>query len=604
MKKYLNLNLIELIISTLLFIIAQFISNNHLLLIISYLIITYKIYIISIKQLLNKNIFNEYTLMILASLGAFYIGEYNEAVIVMILYSLGEYLSDLAVEKSKESIISLMDLRVEKVHLVKGEKIKDVKLKDVKVNDIYKLFLGERVPLDGVILEGKSLLDTAPITGESIPKVVHENDKVLSGCINKDSLLTIKAESTHATTTTTKILKLLEDSNKTSSKTEKFITKFASIYTPIVVLCALILIIFPTILTGSNINIWLYRGLVFLVASCPCALVISVPLGYFCGLGVSSRNGAIIKGSNVLDDLCNIDYLLLDKTGTITEGVFEITKIKTKNIEEKEFLKTVASAEVYSNHPIAKVVKDKWNDNLYSITNFKEISGKGITCKINNKDIILGNKKLLSEYNIECEEVSYAGSIIYLSINKEYKGYMIISDKIKDCNLDLSKLKSVVNKDIIILSGDSKNVVESISKKLKIKNFYSELLPEEKVEKLNYYNNLGSTMFVGDGINDAPALVKAKVGVSIGNISSDAALEASDVVLMNDNLNTIAKIVKISKKTKEKVKQCIVFALAVKFIILLLSCFGLSSIWLAVFADVGTTLLSVLYILTLSLKKY
>lgn len=605
MKKYINEDLIKIIISLILFIMSFFLSNNLsvIVIVIGYILVSYEMYLESFKSIKELDFFTEDTLMILATLGAFYIGCYEEAIMVMILFQFGEYLSDLAVEKSKKSISELMDLRVDIVNLLVDGKTKKVNIQEVKVGEVFKVLPGERVPLDGIIIDGSSAVDTSAITGEVVPRTIRVNDKILSGFINRDSVITVKSTSTYSTTTTTRILDLIENVSDKKSKTEKFITKFARIYTPIVVLIAILLVIIPT-LFGGYFDEWLYRGLTFLVTSCPCALVLSVPLGYFCGIGVASRNGAIMKGSNELDNLCDIDYLLLDKTGTITEGIFEVVKIYSIDRSEEELLSIVASAEENSIHPIALAIKNKYTDKLLPVRNYKEIEGMGITCSVNKKDVLIGNKKLLNEHNIKCSESKEMGTTIYVAIDKEYAGYIVISDKVKEVNKNISLLKGVIKKDIIILSGDNSKNVKEVAETIGISSFYGELLPQDKVSKVMEYKEKGKVMFMGDGINDAPVIKISDVGVSMGNIGSDAAIEASDIVLMSDNINTIEKIINISRVTKRKVKQSILFALIVKFIILILSVLGMTSIWVAVFADVGVTLLSVLNVLTIFWRKY
>ena len=394
---------------------------------------------------------------------------------------------------------------------------------------------------------------------------------------------------------------MIEKSEDKKSNYETFIRRFSKIYTPIVVILAILITLVPTIL-GYDIHIWLYRSLVFIVTSCPCALVISVPLGYFCGIGRASKEGIVVKGARELESLKEIDYLMLDKTGTITEGVFEVTKIDT-DMNKNEFLKIVASAETHSNHPIGKAIKEKYNKELFEVTNYKEIPGKGISCKINNKNILVGNNKLLEDNNIKFTSSEDIGTIIYLAEGKNYKGYLVISDKIKETSKNITSLKEVINKEIIVLSGDNNNIVEDVSKKIGIKKFFGELLPLDKVEKVKEYKNDGKVLFIGDGINDAPVIKTSDVGISVGGIGSDATIEASDAVLMSEDINKVGDAIKISRLTGRKVTTAIIFALTVKFIVLLLAVLGISTILLAVFADVGVTLLVVLYVLTIFYSK-
>ena len=604
MKKYLNEDLIKILISIILLISSFFIQNESIkliVLIISYIVISINMYIKLIKNIKEFEIFDETFLMIIATIGAFFISSYVEAVVVMLLYQIGEYLSELTVSKSKDSIISLMDLRVDMALLDNNGSPKEVQIEKVKLGDIFIVKPGEKIPLDGIVVKGNSYIDTSSLTGESVPKRVRENDGVLSGCINKDGILRIKATKTSKNSTAQKIIELLESYNTNKSNEEKFISKFASKYTKIVVLSTILVVLIPTLL-GANFNEWLYKALVFLVTSCPCALVISVPLAYICGIGKASREGVIIKGSKELENLSDIDYLMLDKTGTITEGIFKVNKIETI-IKEEELLKIVASAEANSIHPIANAIKEEYNDKLYEVTDYKEISGQGISCIINNQKVLIGNEKLLKSNNIEFNKTTDIGTIIYISIDNKYIGYIVISDKIRKENKDLSILKKCIKKDIIILSGDNENIVKDVAKKVKIDKYYAGLLPKDKVKYVNEYKEKGTVMFIGDGINDAPVIKKSTVGVSMGNVGSDAAIEASDVVLMKDNLMKIKEVINISKFTKKKIKQNIVLALGVKFTVLILSLFGLSTILMATFADVGVTLLSILNVLIIFKKK-
>ena len=604
MKKLINKDLLKIIISSLILIITIFIKNNNLkllLLIISYITISYTMYIESFKNIKKGEIFDENFLMIIATIASFLIKNYIEAVLVILLFQIGEYFSHLAVHKSKDSITKLMDLRVENVNVEKDKKIENIPIEKVNINDIFIVKPGEKIPLDGILVEGETYLDTVSITGESVLKKVRKDDSVISGCINKTSIIKVKAISTYKTTTTKKIIDLIENSNKNKSNTENFIRKFAKIYTPIIVLVATLLVIIPSCM-GKELTIWLYRAIVFLVTSCPCALVISVPLGYFCGIGLSSKEGILIKGSKELEQLNNIDYLILDKTGTITEGVFEVTKIKT-NLKEKEFLNIIASVEENSIHPIARAIKKENKDKLKTVKNYQELAGLGISCKIDNKFVLLGNYILLEKNNIKYPKEKDLGTIIYLAIDNIYQGHIIISDKIKESSLNIKELKKFIKKDFIILSGDNEEIVKEVANKVGINLFHGNLLPLDKVKYIKKYQQKGKVMFVGDGINDAPVLKISDIGISMGNIGTDAAIEASDIVLMNDNLLTIATAIKIAKKTKRKVVESIILALSVKFIVLVLGLFGMSTIYMAVFADVGVTFLVILNVLTIFYKK-
>lgn len=603
MKKFLNEDLIRIIISTLLFIISMFLPTpiKTIVLVVSYVFISHEIYMEAFEGLKEKDIFNENFLMILATLGAFAIGSYMEAVMVMLLFETGEYLSDVAVASSKKSITKLMDLRSETVNLFKDGVIEKVSIKKAKVDDIFIVLPGEKVPLDGIVIEGTSYLDTSSLTGESIPRKVTTNDQVISGSINKDSILKVKATSTYKTSTASKIIDLIENSNNKKTNTETFIHKFSKIYTPVVVISALIIAIVPSLIVG-DFKTWVYRALVFLVTSCPCALVISVPLGFFSGIGRASKEGILIKGSRELEKLEDIDFLALDKTGTITEGVFEVTKVESKTLKEKDFITLVASAEVNSIHPIAKAITNYCKEPLEKSTNHKEYSGKGISCTIKDKELLIGNKKLMEENKIEIPKEKTIGTVIYVAINKKYAGCIVIADRIKKSSYALNSLKEDF-KDIMILSGDNEDITKEIANEVKIDTYYNNLLPIDKVEKIKEYQKQGLVMFIGDGINDAPVIKTADIGVSMGSLGSDAAIEASDIVIMKDDLSKIKTAHNISKITKRKVKESIIFALIVKFIVLLLGVFGISTIWMAVFADVGVTLLAILNVLTIMWKK-
>ena len=600
MKK-INEDLIRIIISIVLLALGMIFNENIYLLVISYVFISKEVYFNAFKNIREGKIFDENFLMIIATLGAFYIGEYPEAVLVMLLFSIGEYLSDLAVDNSKKAIVELMDLRSDKINL-KNIGVTDVS--NAKVGDIFVVSPGEKVALDGIIIKGESHLDTSSLTGETMPRSVCKNSEVLSGTINLEGVLEVKATKTFETSTASKIIEILEKSEEKKTKTEKFITKFSKVYTPIVVLLAVFIVIIPTIL-GGNFNTWLYRALEMLVISCPCALVISVPLGYFSGIGKCSKEGILVKGSNILDDLVNIDTIIFDKTGTITEGVFEVTKIFSVNNKDVELLKLAAEAEANSNHPIALSIKKAYGKEIKSkITNAKEISGAGISCIIGEDNILVGNKKLLKYNKIDVEENKELGTIVYVAKNKKLLGYIVISDKIKtNAKESLDKLRNDGISNLIMLSGDAEEVVNIISKKLNLDKAYGNLLPQDKVNILEEYKMKNKTAFVGDGINDAPVIKCADVGIAMGGIGSDATIEASDIVLMKDDLSNLADAIKISKITKKIVLSNIIFAIMFKIIMLVLAILGITPIWLAVFADVGVTIISVFNSLRIFIKR-
>ena len=588
-----NEDLIRILISAILIIISIFLKNFKtaylIVIVVSYVSVSKEVYENALKNIKNKEIFDENLLMIIATLGAFYIKEYPEAVLVMLLFSLGEYLSSQAVDNSKKAIIELMDLRSDKTRLKNGEL---VSTKKVKLNDIIIVNPGEKIPLDGIIINGASHLDTKNLTGESKPLSVKKGDTVLSGTINIESILEINSTSTYKTSTASKIIDIMEHADEKKAKTEKFITKFSKIYTPIVVLLSILIVVIPTIL-GCDFNTWLYRALEMLVISCPCALVISVPLSYFAGIGRASKDGILIKGSNELDNLSNIKTILFDKTGTLTKGVFEVTKI---NGNINEVLKIAANAEAHSNHPIGKSIVSAYNKTLdMKITDYKEIAGLGISCKLNKEKVLVGKIDLLLENNIDVDKIDSVGTVIYVAKNNECIGSIIISDKIKDnAKETLEDLRGELVENLVVLSGDKDEVVEDLAKTLNLDAYHAELLPEDKIKLLEEYQIFGNVAFVGDGINDAPVIKLSDIGIAMGKIGSDATIEASDIVLMNDDLSSITKAIRISKLTKRVILSNIIFAISFKLLMLVLAIIGITPIYLAVFADVGVTLLSVL----------
>lgn len=586
-------DLIRILISAILLIISIFLKNFKtaylIVIVVSYVFVSKEVYENALKNIKKKEIFDENLLMIIATLGAFYIKEYPEAVLVMLLFSLGEYLSNQAVDNSKKAIIELMDLRSDKTRLKNGEL---VSTKKVKLNDIIIVNPGEKIPLDGITINGASHLDTKNLTGESKPLSVKKGDTVLSGTINIESILEINSTSTYKTSTASKIIDIMEHADEKKAKTEKFITKFSKIYTPIVVLLSILIVVIPTIL-GCDFNTWLYRALEMLVISCPCALVISVPLSYFAGIGRASKDGILIKGSNELDNLSNIKTILFDKTGTLTKGVFEVTKI---NGNINEVLKIAANAEAHSNHPIGKSIVSAYNKTLdMKITDYKEIAGLGISCKLNKEKVLVGKIDLLLENNIDVDKIDSVGTVIYVAKNNECIGSIIISDKIKDnAKETLEDLRGELVENLVVLSGDKDEVVEDLAKTLNLDAYHAELLPEDKIKLLEEYQIFGQTAFVGDGINDAPVIKLSDIGISMGKIGSDATVDASDIVLMNDDLSSITKAIRISKLTKRVILSNIIFAISFKLLMLVLAIIGITPIYLAVFADVGVTLLSVL----------
>ena len=609
MKIKFNEDIIKIFISTILFVMALFFKDYKIvyliLLICSYLIVSFEIFINAFKKILKGNLFDENTLMIIATISAFIIGEYPEAVMVMLLFEFGEYLSDLATANSKKSIMKLMDLRSDYVNLKIGDSVEKVDVKKAKIDDLFIVKPGEKVPLDGVVVEGSTFLDTSSLTGESVPRKVEVGDNVLSGFVNSSGLIMVKATSEFNNSTASKIINMLENSNEKKTSTEKFITRFSKIYTPALVLIAALLVLIPTLL-GFDFNEWFYKALVFLVTACPCALVISVPLGFFCGIGRASKEGILIKSSEGIDNLTKIKTIIFDKTGTITEGKFEVREVSCDQILKEDFLKLVAYGEYYSNHPIALSIVKAYGGKIdeRKIKDYQEIGGYGVSVLVATKKLIIGNDKLFEKEGISVPEVSALGTVVYVALDNKYLGYLVVGDKIKDEAINLvCDLNQVGINRVVMLSGDSEDMVKKIASKVNINEYYSQLLPVDKVQKLIDIKKDSFTAFVGDGINDALVIKQADLGISMGFIGSDVAIEASDIVLMHDNLMDIIKAIKIAKFTQKIVKFNIVFALGFKFLMLVLATFGIASIWMAVFADVGVTLLAVLNALRIMKKK-
>ncbi len=606
--------LVRIIISLFLFIIVFTIDNiinlesiiniKHSFIfplsiyLIIYIIIGHDILIKSFKNILKGNVFDENFLMSIATIGAFAILEFAEGVAVILLYQIGEFFQSYAVGSSRKSIAALMDIRPESANLYQNGKFIEVDPEDVKVNDIILIKPGERVPLDGIIIKGSTSVDTKSLTGESKPIDLNINDNIISGSINLNGVIEVKVIKQFYDSTVSKILDLVENAQTKKSKSENFITKFAKYYTPIVVILALILAIIPSVITG-NWSIWIYRALNFLVVSCPCAIVISVPLSFFCGLGAASKNGILVKGSNYLEQMADSNVFVLDKTGTLTKGNFKVSNIITK-YDQNEILELAAICEKNSNHPIALSIIDEYNskfsnsiDKSYNIT---DLPGLGIMAMdSNNNTILIGNEKLLENNNILFERLNYCGTIVYIAKNNAYLGAILIEDEIKKeafefiNYLNKEKIKSVM------LTGDNNNVAKHVANSLKISEYKSSLLPLNKVEEIEkILSKKDVVCYIGDGINDAPVLTRCDIGISMGQLGSDAAIEASDIVLMNDNLNDVITCRKIAKKTLYIVKQNIIFALTIKILVLILSALGVTNMWIAVFADVGVAMIAIL----------
>jgi len=576
---------------------------DMILYVVSYIVVGGDVLIRSIKNIGKGQIFDENFLMAVATIGAFAIKEYPEAVSVMIFYQIGEFLQDAAVEKSRKSISALMDIKPQFANLIKDEKALKVNPDKVLVGDIILVKPGEKIPLDGTVIEGESMLDTSAVTGESVPRRVEPQSEVFSGSINKEGLLKIEVNKVFKDSTVSKILDLVENASSKKAVTEKFITKFARYYTPTVVGIALILaIVPPLVIKDAAFSNWIYRALVFLVASCPCAIILSVPLSFFGGIGSASKKGILVKGGNYIEALKNIDTVVFDKTGTLTEGKFNVNKIEAYNEFSKEqLLEYAAYVESFSNHPIALSICNAYGQNIEksSIANYKEVSGFGVKAEVSGKVVYIGNANFMKQNEIDISKVDLAevfGTVVHAAVDGVYAGYIVISDNIKkDTIKAINELKSIGIK-TVMLTGDSKKPASIVANKIGIDEVFSELLPQDKVQKIEeiYSKRPDSKIaFVGDGINDAPVLARADVGISMGSVGSDAAVEASDVVIMNDELHKIYTSIKIAKKTNRVVWQNIVFAIGVKLIVLVLGALGYANIWEAVFADTGVSLIAV-----------
>lgn len=613
----------KLLIGGILFVLGIFVPKTLFIpklavFLVSYLVIGGDVLLSAFKNILNGQVFDENFLMAIATIGAFAIGEYPEGVAVMLFYQLGELLQGIAVNNSRKSIVSLMDIRPDYANIKVGEGIKKVSPEEIKVGEIIVVKPGEKVPLDGKIVKGVSTFDTSALTGESLPREAKAGDDVLSGFINKNGLIEIQVAKIFSESTVSKILYLMENAGSKKSKTENFITKFARYYTPVVVITALIVAIFPPLLIqGATFSDWIYRALIFLVVSCPCALVISIPLGFFGGIGGASRHGILIKGTNYLEVLNNLESVVMDKTGTLTKGIFKVTEVNAENnIKINDFennkteltkpllLKYAAHIEKFSNHPIAQSIVAEYENSVSKVDenvvkDFEEISGFGIKVNINNHQFLAGNSKLMNLENITFDKKENLGTAIYLAADGKYIGNILISDEVKEDSARAIKgMKENGVKEIVMLTGDNEAIGKNIAEKLGIDKVFTELLPNEKVEKLEEIyktkSEKGKVAFVGDGINDAPVLARADLGIAMGGAGSDAAIEAADVVIMNDEPSKIVTAIKIAKKTKEIVWQNITVAFAIKIVVMALGLFGDATMWEAVFADVGVALLAVL----------
>ena len=607
----------KIIIAFILLLIALLINFNNIwitniIYIISYLVVGLEILRKAIRNIIRGKVFDENFLMAVATIGAFVIGKFPEAVAVMLFYQIGELFQDYAVDKSRKSISSLMDIRPDFANVERNGDVEKVDPDNVKIGEIIIVKPGEKIPLDGNVIEGKSSLDTKALTGEALPRDVVEGEEVISGCINLNGVIKVKVTKEYGESTVNKILDLVENASSKKSKSENFITKFAQYYTPIVVIIAVFLAILPPLIINDEVfSDWIYRALSFLVVSCPCALVISIPLSFFGGIGGASKMGILIKGSNYIEQLSNAEIIVFDKTGTLTEGVFEVQKVEAVGISQEELMKITAYAEHYSNHPISISIKNAYNKEIdeKQIVKVKELSGLGIEAKIGNQAVLVGNEKLMNERKIEYTISNDIGTIVYVAIDGKFSGYIVISDKIReDSVIAIKNLKKNNIKQTIMLTGDKQDVGESVAKELGIDKVYAELLPDGKVEKvenlLKEKSVKGKLAFVGDGINDAPVLAISDIGIAMGGLGSDAAIEAADVVLMTDEPSKIVNAIQLSKKTMRIVKENIIFAISIKVLVLILTAFGISTMWEAVFADVGVSVIAIINALrALKVKK-
>lgn len=599
--------LVRLVLGAFLFVLAlvfDFPKSLELMIYLtSYIIVGGEVVLRAGRNILRGQVFDENFLMAIATIGAFLIGEYPEGVAVMLFYQVGEIFQDMAVNNSRKSIRALMDIRPDFANLKIGDKIRKVSPEEVAIGDIIIVKPGEKVPLDGVVIEGTSMVDSSALTGESVPTKVEAGDIILSGVININAVLTIKIEKEFADSTVSRILDLVQNAGSKKAPTEKFITKFARVYTPVVVFLAIALAIFPPLfIEGATFSQWIYRALSFLVVSCPCALVVSVPLGFFGGIGGASKNGILVKGGNYLEALNNVELVVFDKTGTLTKGVFQVTEIKTEdNVDKEQLLSYAAYAEAFSNHPIATSILKAYGKeiNKSTIENYEEIPGHGVKVIVEGKEILAGNHRLMDKENISFKKVDSIGTVVHIALNKSCLGYIVISDEIKkDSAKAIKALKAMGVKKIVMLTGDNSSVAAKIGEELGLDQVYAELLPDQKVEKLEQLEKektaKGKLVFVGDGINDAPVLARADIGIAMGGVGSDAAIEASDLVIMTDEPSKIAEGIKIARNTRKIVMENIWFSLVVKALILVLVAMGLGTMWEAVFGDVGVTVIAVL----------
>lgn len=572
------------------------------LFIISYIIVGGDVVKRAVKNIFKGQVFDENFLMSIATIGAFFIGEYPEGVAVMLFYQVGELFQSYAVGKSRKSIASLMDIRPDYANVKKGDELVKVDPDEVQIGDIIVIKAGEKIPLDGKVIEGSSMIDTSALTGESVPREVEVGSDILSGCININGVITAEVTKEFGESTVSKILDLVENASSKKSNSEQFITKFARYYTPVVVIIAVFLaIIPPLVIDGATFSDWIYRALAFLVVSCPCALVISIPLSFFGGIGGASKKGILVKGSNYLEALAQTEIVVFDKTGTLTKGVFNVQEIHPEGVSKEELLELTAYVESYSNHPISLSLKRAYGKEIDNgrISDVEEISGHGVIATVDGKKVMAGNIKLMKMMDIPYFKGELIGTAVHVAVNNKYIGYIVIADEVKEDSAQaIKELKAANIKQTVMLTGDNKSVGSKVAKELGLDKVYAELLPADKVEKLeelfSQKSTKGKLAFVGDGINDAPVLARADIGIAMGGLGSDAAIEAADIVIMTDEPSKIATAMKISKKTLKIANQNIVFAIGIKIIVLILSAFGIATMWAAIFADVGVTIIAVL----------
>ena len=597
----------RIIIGAIFFIVAIVIDTNIewlniALYLISYIIVGGDIVKRAVRNIFKGKVFDENFLMSIATIGAMLIGEYPEGIAVMLFYQVGELFQSYAVDKSRRSIADAMDIRPDYANVKRGDEVIKVDPDEVQIGDIIVIKPGERIPLDGKVIEGNSMVDTSALTGESVPREVEVGHEILSGCININGVITAEVTKEYGESTVSKILDLVENASSKKSQSEQFITKFARYYTPIVVIIAVFLAtIPPLVIDGATFSDWIYRALTFLVVSCPCALVVSIPLSFFGGIGGASRKGILVKGSNYLEALAEAEIIVFDKTGTLTKGVFNVQEIHPEGITKEELLELTSYAESYSNHPISNSLKQAYGKEIDNgrISDVEEISGHGVIAAVDGKKVAAGNIKLMKKLNIPCYEGEAVGTVVHVGIDDKYAGYIVIADEVKeDSARAIKELKEAKIKQTVMLTGDTKNVASKVAKQLGLDKVYSELLPGDKVEKveelLAQKSAKGKLAFVGDGINDAPVLARADIGIAMGGLGSDAAIEAADVVIMTDEPSKIATAIKVSKKTLRIAHQNTVFSIGIKIIVLILSAFGIATMWAAIFADVGVTIIAVL----------